>query len=257
MPSVARIKFVGFVGLASCCLFATVGCTESDTRTVTVFAASSLQGAFRQLGTEFANSNPNYTVMFSFGSSTQLAHQIMDGAPADVFAAADTADMDLLAIEGEVTANSTVFATNRLRILVSRSAINRVLSLADLSRRDVVVVLASANVPLGRYSANVLAAAGVTVSPASYEPNASSVVSKVVSGEADAGIVYFSDIVGAGSTAVGVDIPMAINPEILYPIAVTRHGKGKLGSALWVNLVLSRHGQKVLREYDFSSITEK
>lgn len=235
------------------CLFLTVSCTQSNTQTVTVFAASSLQDAFEQLGTEFAVAHPGYEVQFSFSSSTQLSHQIIDGAPADVFAAADTDNMDLLVLHGQVSGDPAVFATNHLQILVARSAIDRIRSLVDLSRRDVVVVLAATDVPLGRYSTAVLNAAGVVVAPMSYEPSASSVVSKVVSGEADAGIVYSSDVMGAGSAAVGVDIPADINAQVSYPIAVTRHGAQRLGAAQWVGFVLSKRAQDILREYGFSA----
>ncbi|MHB1130464.1 MAG: molybdate ABC transporter substrate-binding protein [Ilumatobacteraceae bacterium] len=244
-------------GLAFSCLLLTVGCTQSDIQTITVFAASSLQDAFEQLEIEFEVAHSGYEVQFSFNSSTQLSHQIIDGAPADVFASADTDNMDLLVLQGEVAGTSTVFTTNHLQILVARSAVDRIHSLVDLSRPDVVLVLAATDVPLGRYSASVLSGAGVTVSPVSYEPSASGVVSKVVNGEADAGIVYSSDVVRAGSTAVGVDIPLAINSDVFYPIAVTRHGAQQPGAAQWVKFVLSERGQEVLRQYGFSSIGDR
>ncbi len=241
------------LGLTVGCLLLTAACAKSSTQTVTVFAASSLQDAFRQLGSEFVDTHPEYKVTFSFDSSTQLSHQIMDGAPADIFAAADTDDMDFLVLHGEVAGTPTVFAANHLQILVARTAVDRIHSVTDLSRRDVVVVLAATDVPLGRYSTAVLATAGVTVSPASYEPSAASVVSKVVSGEADAGIVYSSDVMGAGSTVVGVDIPLAFNVDVFYPIAVMRHGSQQPGTAQWLQLVLSERGQEVLRQHGFSS----
>lgn len=242
------------LGLVVSCLFLTVGCTQSNTQTVIVFAAASLQNAFEQLGTEFAVAYPEYGMQFSFNSSTQLSQQIIDGAPADVFASADADNMDLLVRHEEVAGSSAMFASNHLQILVALSAVDRIHSLVDLSRRDVVVVLAATDVPLGRYSAEVLTAAGVAVSPMSYEPSASSVVSKVVSGEADAGIVYSSDVVRAGNDAVGVEIPLAINSKVFYPIAVTRHGAQQPGAAQWVKFVLSKRGQEVLRQHGFSSI---
>lgn len=231
-----------------------VSCTQSSTQTVTVFAASSLQGAFHQLGAEFANSHPEYEVTFSFDSSTQLSQQIIDGAPADVFASADANNMDLLVLNDGVAGTPAVFTTNHLQILVALSATDQIHSLTDLSSPDVVVVLAAPDVPLGRYTAKVLAAAGVTVSPASYETSASGVVSKISSGEADAGIVYSSDVVSVGSTAVGIDIPMEVNFEVLYPIAVTRRGTQHPGAAEWIKFVLSSRGQEVLQQFGFSSI---
>ncbi|MFA5773915.1 MAG: molybdate ABC transporter substrate-binding protein [Ilumatobacteraceae bacterium] len=240
--------------VAICCALATVSCSHSETKTVTVFAASSLQGAYFELGSNFMRSYPEYKMVFSFDSSTQLAHQIIDGAPADVFASADTGNMDLVQQGGELADTSVVFAANHLQILVSSSASGRIHSLADLSSPDVVVVLAAADVPLGKYTAEVLKAAGVTVSPASYEPNAASVVSKVVGGEADAGIVYVSDVVGAGSAAVGIDIPAETNVEVVYPIAVTHHGALNSGAALWVKFVLSETSQEILHKYGFAAI---
>ena len=118
-------------------------------------------------------------------------------------------------------------------------------------------MLAATDVPLGKYTAEVLKAAGVTISPASYEPNAASVVSKVVSGEADAGIVYVSDVVSAGLAAVGIDIPSRSNVEVLYPIAVTRSGALQSGAALWVNYVLSEHSQEILHKYGFAAVNDK
>lgn len=234
-----------------------VSCTKSETQTVTVFAASSLQGAFRQISSEFAHSYPQYKVIFSFDSSTQLAHQIIDGAPAEVFASADVSNMDLLELGDEIAGGSAVFAANRLQILVSSSATGRIHSLADLSSSNVVVVLAAADVPLGKYTAEVLRTAGITVTPVSYEPNAASVVSKVVGGEADAGIVYVSDVVSAGSDAVGIEIPTETNIEVLYPIAVTRTGADRRGAALWVKFVLSSRGQEILHQNGFSSVDDE
>lgn len=245
------------LGFALSCLFLAVGCTQSNTQTVTVFAASSLQDVFRKLGTEFSSSYPEYELRFSFESSTRLSNQIVDGAPADVFAAADTANIDLLVLHGEIGGTSVMFATNHLQVLVARSAVDRIHSLVDLSRSDVVVVLAATDVPLGRYSADLLAAAGVMVSPLSYEPSASGVVSKVVSGEADAGIVYSSDVVRVGNAAVGVDIPLAINIEVFYPMAMTRRGAQKPGALKWVEFVLSERGQEVLREHGFYSVGDR
>lgn len=244
-------------GLILGCLLLTAGCVQPNTQTIIVFAASSLQDAFEQLKIEFEVAHPRYEVQFSFNSSTQLSHQMIDGAPADVFASADTDNMDLVVLDGEVSGDPTMFTTNHLQILVALSAVDRIHSLADLSRSDVVVVLAATDVPLGRYSASVLSTAGVEVSPVSYEPSASGVVSKVVNGEADAGIVYSSDVVRAGSTAAGVDIPLAINVGVFYPIAVTRHGAQQPGAAQWMKFVLSERGQEVLRQYGFSSIGDR
>lgn len=235
----------------------TASCVQSSSQIVTVFAASSLQRAFDQLGSEFRKTHPEYEVTFSFDSSTQLSHQIIDGAPADVFASADTDSMDRLVLNDEVAGTPEVFATNHLQILVALSATGRIHSLADLSSPDVVVVLAAPDVPLGKYTAEVLTAAGVTVSPASYEPNAASVVSKVVGGEADAGIVYVSDVVGAGTAAAGIDIPPETNVRVQYPIAVTRFGAQHAGAALWVKFVLSARGREVLQRYGFSSADNK
>ena len=245
------------LGLAFSCVLLTAGCVQSSTQEVTVFAASSLQGAFDQLASEFAKTHSEFEVVFSFDSSTQLSHQIIDGAPADVFASADTDSMDRLVQNNEVAGVPEVFTTNHLMILVAHSAADRIHSLADLSIPNVVVVLAAPDVPLGRYTVKVLAAAGVAVTPASYETSASGVVSKISSGEADAGIVYVSDVVGVGNAAFGVDIPLEHNVRVQYPIAVTRFGAQHAGAALWVKFVLSARGREVLQRYGFSSIDNK
>ena len=242
------------LGFALSCVLMTASCVQSSTQKVTVFAASSLQGAFDQLGSEFAKTHPEYEVIFSFDSSTQLSHQIIDGAPADVFASADTDSMGRLVLNDEVAGTPEVFTTNHLQILVALSATDRIHSLADLSNVDVVVVLAAPDVPLGRYTVKVLAAAGVTVSPASYETSASGVVSKISSGEADAGIVYTSDVVTAGLTAVGIGIPLDANVEVLYPMALTRRGMEHPGAVEWMKFVLSNRGREVLQQHGFSSI---
>ena len=199
-------------------------------------------------------SNPEFEVRFSFNSSTQLSQQILDGAPADVFASADTENMDLVVLGDEIVGDPSMFAANRLEILVALSAVGRVHSLVDLTRSDVVVVLAAADVPLGRLSTAVLSAADVVLSPVSYEPSASAVVSKIVDGEADAGIVYSSDVIRAGPAAIGVEIPPTINVDVLYHIAVTRHGAKHSGAKQWISFVLSKHGQEVLRQYGFSQV---
>lgn len=240
------------LSLTLSCLLLPMSCAQSNTQIVTVFAASSLQDAFQQMSSEFVKSNPEFEVRFSFNSSTQLSQQILDGAPADVFAAADTENMDLVVLHDEIVGDPSVFAANRLEILVALSAVERVHSLVDLSRPDVVVVLAAADVPLGRLSTAVLTAADVAVSPVSYEPSASAVVSKIVDGEADAGIVYSSDVVRAGRAAFGVEIPPTINLDVLYPIAVTRHGAKHSGAKQWVSFVLSKRGQEILHQHGFS-----
>jgi len=247
-------KNVRRFGVVLSCLCLVVGCTQSNTQTITVFAAASLQDAFEQLGSEFEVTHPGFGVQFSFNSSTQLSHQIVDGAPADVFASADTENIDLLMLNGEVWGDPVVFATNHLQILVALSAVDRVHSLADLSHQDIVVVLAARDVPLGRYSEEVLSAAGISVSPVSYESSASGVVSKVVSGEADAGIVYSSDVLRVGRAAVGVEIPSAINSDVSYPIVVTRHGSQQSGATQWVKFVRSVQGQEVLLQHGFSPV---
>lgn len=186
---------------------------------ITVFAASSLTDAFTVIEQEYEAAHPGVDIVVSFDGSAALAAQVEQGAPADVLATADLATM------GRVAASSLrppeVFARNRLTIVVEEGNPAGVIGLDDLARDDLTIVLAAPEVPVGNYAAQVLAAAGVEVEPASFEQNVRAVASKVALGEADAGIVYVTDVAAQPDRLDAVAIPSEWSDTVVadYPIA--------------------------------------
>src|SRR2546430_2804939 len=166
-----------------------------------VFAAASLTDAFNKAGDEFAKSNARVHFIFNFGSSSTLATQITNGAPADVYASADEANMEKIVDANLTDGRAQLFATNRLEIAVAAGNPKRIGGLADLARPDVVLVLAAPTVPAGKYALDALGKAGVTAKPVSQEVDVRAVLNKVSLGEADAGIVYVTDVRSAGPAA--------------------------------------------------------
>lgn len=219
---------------------------------ITVFAASSLTGAFTELGARFMASHPHATVTFSFAASSELVTQIGEGAPADVYASADPATMRELTDAGGVGSPAQTFATNALEILVAPGNPHAITGVADLADPELIVVSGAPEVPIGRYAAEVLTKAGVTVTPKSYEQNVKGVVTKVTSGEADAGIVYRTDVAAAGSAGEGVEIPAELNVIADYPIAVTREAPNPAGGRAFVRYVVGETGQEVLARFGFT-----
>jgi molybdate transport system substrate-binding protein len=220
---------------------------------VTVFAAASLTGAFTELGDEFAAVNPDIDVTLNFASSSDLVAQIGEGAPADVFASADEPNMARLTDGAGTTGVPAVFATNRLEIIVAPGNPHRIVTVADLAGPDLIVVTAAPEVPIGRYADEVLARAGVEVTPKSLEENVKAIVTKVVLGEADAGIVYATDVRAAGSDADGVEIPVDLNVVATYPIAVPAESPNPGTAAAFIDFVLSPEGQATLASFGFGS----
>jgi molybdate transport system substrate-binding protein len=212
-----------------------------------VFAAASLTAAFGRLGQHFTAANGT-RVTFDFAGSQGLATQIRQGAPADVFASADTASMDKVR---DLVAAPRSFAGNLLQIVVEQGNPKHVKGLQDLSRGDLKVVLAAPDVPAGRYARQALAARHVTVEPVSLEDNVKAVVTKVSLGEADAGIVYVTDVTAGGGKVEGVDIPRDQNVPATYPIATVKASRLQARAQAFVDLVRSGQGQQVLERYGF------
>ncbi len=232
--------------LASACGAAST--SGSGQRELTVFAAASLTEAFTRLGDQFTAAHPDVQVTFEFAGSSDLATQLQQGAPADVLATADDANMSKVA---SLTGAPQAFAGNQLVIAVEPGNPRGVGGLADLADRDLKVVLAAPEVPAGKYAREAFAKAGVTVQPVSLEVSVKGVVTKVSLGEADAGIVYVTDVRAARGEIEGVAIPADQNVAATYPIA-TLDGSAHPGDArAFVDLVLSADGQKVLAEHGF------
>jgi molybdate transport system substrate-binding protein len=228
----------------------TASSTTVPRATLTVLAAASLTDAFTQLGRAFEAARPGTKVAFSFGASSALATQANEGAPADLMASADETNVQKVVDAGNAS-DPKVFARNRLAILVAKGNPKGIRALPDLARPGVDFVLCAPEVPCGKFGAQALGKARVTAKPRSYEENVKAVVTKVTLGEADAGIVYVTDVKAAGPRAEGVDIPDAHNVVAVYPMAVLRQsGRPELARA-FLDYVLSPAGQQVLARYGF------
>lgn len=217
-----------------------------------MFAAASLTEAFTEMGGKFEEAHPGVEVTFNFAGTSSLVEQIDQGAPADVLASADEADMAKAVSAGDA-ADPTPIARNRLAILVENGNPLGIERLADLAEPGVVVVLCAPEVPCGRYAAAALAKADVVVEPASLEENVKAVASKVTLGEADAGIVYRSDVRALAGTAEGVPIDIAADPDLeaVYPMARTSGSRNPIAASAWIDFVRSREGRAVLTRYGF------
>jgi molybdate transport system substrate-binding protein len=250
----SAIRFlVSSIGIASLVLAACgdAGPADGADGTVTVFAAASLTAAFTEIGEAFMAERPDAEVVFNFAASSELVTQLGEGAPADVFASADQNNMTKLAEAGGNATESVLFARNLLQIIVGPDNPTGITGVADLASEDLVVVTCAPEVPCGKYAAEIFANAGVTVTPKSLEENVKAVVSKVTLGEADAGIVYQTDVIAAGADAAGVEIPEDINVLAEYPVAVTKDAPNTDGAQAFIDFVLSEQGQKILDSYGF------
>ncbi|CAN5871039.1 molybdate ABC transporter substrate-binding protein [soil metagenome] len=248
-----RLLCVALLALSACSP-ATADPTASDNALngeVTVFAAASLTDAFTEIGQTFEAAHPGATVTFNFAGSQQLSTQIVEGAPADVFASADQRQMDSVVDAGLTAGAPAAFAGNRLEIAVEPGNPTGIATLADLARDDVTVVLAADEVPAGRYAREALDAAGVTAAPVSLETDVRGVLTKVSLGEADAGIVYASDIAAVGDRVDGVEIPDEHNVTAAYPIAALRSAPRSAAGQAFVAMVRSEVGQETLGRHGF------
>jgi molybdate transport system substrate-binding protein len=243
MLAVRRVVVLFAVAVVS------VGCSSSSSSTspaaaatpLTVFAASSLTKAFTQIGQDFHTANPDVTVTFNFGSSTDLASQIQSEGTADVFASASGTAMDTLQSAPGVT-DRTNFATNQLVIITPPDNPAGITSMNDLTRSGVKLVLAAEGVPVGDYARQALKSAGIlapaTANVVSNEDDDASVVAKVTSGDADAAIVYTS-------------IPSAVNVVATYPIKVVGGSVYPDQAKAFLDYVVGPSGQATLAAFGF------
>jgi molybdate transport system substrate-binding protein len=224
------------------------GSAAASPTEIKVFAAASLTAAFNKIGQDYTAANPNTKVTFNFAGSQALATQIQQSAPADVFASADTTNLGKVK---DLVATPQNFASNLLRIIVAKGNPKGIKGLADLSRGDLKVVLAAPEVPAGKYAQQALGAQHVTVKPVSLEDNVKAVVTKVSLGEADAGIVYVTDVTAGGDKVAGVDIPNDQNVPATYPIATVKASSHQSEAQAFVDMVRSDQGQQVLSSFGF------
>jgi molybdate transport system substrate-binding protein len=244
----AALLLAAVLALAGC------GADPADgTRTLTVSAAASLTDVFGELERRFQAAHPGVDVVLNLGSSSELASQIANGAPADVFASASTVQMDELVASGLVDGAPEVFATNVLQIAVAPGNPAGVQGFADLARPGLAVVVCAAQVPCGAAAQRLQAVTGVTLAPVSEEPDVRSVLAKVTSGNADAGLVYVTDARSAGDRADGVDIAEAGAATTTYPIATLAGAAHPELAREFVELVGGPQGRAVLAAAGFGS----
>ena len=254
-------------GVSTAALLALSACSSSDTNsssaksgssasassastklsgTVTVFAAASLQESFTTLGKEFEKQHPGTKVTFSFGGSDSLAAQITGGAPADVFAAASPKTMKIVTDKGDGVGTPATFVRNQLEIATLPGDPDKIASLKDLTKSSLKVVLCDRTVPCGAAAQKALTAAKLKLSPASYEQDVKSALNKVVLKEADAAVVYRTDVRAAGGKVQGVDFPESASAINAYPITLVKNAPNAEAAKAFIALVQSAAGQQVL-----------
>jgi molybdate transport system substrate-binding protein len=250
----SKTRLVAAALIAALPLTALSACGDSDDsggggdQTLTVFAAASLTSTFTELGKQFEAAHDGTSVKLSFGGSSDLVEQIQSGAPADVLASADTATMDKL---GDDATDRQDFASNTLEIAVPPGNPAGIASFADLAKPGVKLVICAPEVPCGAASAQVAKNAGVTLEPVSEEQSVTDVLGKVTSGEADAGLVYVTDVQAAGDKVDGVTFPESSSVVNTYPIATVAGSDHADLAKEFVDFVLSDDGQQVLQQAGF------
>lgn len=228
-----------------------VGCSSANYSSVQIYAASSLTKVFTGLKAEFEHRHPHTKVVFNFAGSAELATQIVEGAPADVFAAASTTTMVTIVDKKLVAQQPINFATNILEIAVAKGNPHRINSLAALANSGVTVVLCAPAVPCGAAARKVLSANGINLHPVSEETNVNDVVGKIASGEADAGLVYHTDILAAVNRISGVQLAKAEAGKTLYPIAVLKDSAQISLAQQWIDYVRGTDGMEALTKAGF------
>ncbi len=224
----------------------------SASRSLTVYAAASLKKTFTEIGAQFKTDNPGRSVDFTFAGSSDLVTQLTQGARADVFASADTKNMDKAAAAGLLSGDPVNFASNTLVIVTGPGNPRKVASFADLAKPGLSVVVCAPQVPCGSATKKVEDATKVTLDPVSEESSVTDVLTKVTSGQADAGVVYVTDALGAGDKVTEVDFAESSTAVNIYPIAVLKSVADAVAAKKFVDLVTSDAGQKILLQAGFA-----
>jgi len=253
----ARLLACGVAGLAVALAACSSPSPEAATgaapeaRTLTVFAAASLTESFDSLEKTFETQNPGVDVVLNYGGSSDLAQQIVNGAPADVFAAASGATMKTVSDAQLTAAAPTVFATNVLQIATAPGNPKAIATFADLAEPELKTVVCAPQVPCGAAAAKIEQATGVDIPAVSEEPDVKSVLSKVSSGNADAGLVYVTDVTASKGQLQGVSFPESAAARTDYPIAVVKDAPQAELAQRWVELVEGADGASVLGAQGF------
>lgn len=230
------------------------GCAQAGAdraEPVTVFAAASLTGVFSEIRSDFHRVHPGTRVVLSFASSATLAAQLRQGAPADVFAAADRRTMNLVTRAGLAPADPPTFARNRLQIAVPAGNPGKVRGLPDFGRDSLTIAVCTPSAPCGAAAAAALRAAGVTARPDTYDRDVKAALAKVVLGEVDAALVYHTDVVAAGDAVVGIELPAVARVANDYPVAVLRAAPNRHGARAFVAYLRSDAGRRTLAAAGF------
>ncbi|MEA5455078.1 molybdate ABC transporter substrate-binding protein [Sinomonas sp. JGH33] len=221
--------------------------------TLRVFAAASLKATFTELAQEFENGHPGTTVSLNFGGSSDLVAQLQNGAPADVFASADEANMAKATAAGLASGTPRIFASNVLELAVPKGNPAGIHSLQDVAKPGVRLVVCAKQVPCGAAAQKAAASAGVALKPVSEEQSVADVLAKVTSGDADAGLVYVTDVKGAAGKVEGVGFPESSAAVNRYPIAALKQSKEAALAQAFVDFVGGESGRKVLGDAGFGA----
>lgn len=232
------------------------GCGDDDDAggtTLTVYAAASLTATFEEIGKQFEAEHDGVTVELNFAGSSDLVTQIQEGAPADVFASADTKNMDKLVADDLAGEDPQNFATNTLEIATPPDNPAGVTMFQDLAEPDLQLVVCAPEVPCGSATATMADNLGVTLTPVSEEQSVADVLAKVTSGEADAGVVYVTDVAAAGAAVLGVPFPESGDVVNTYPIAPVAGSDAADLAAEFVEFVLGDPGRQILADAGFGA----
>jgi len=223
---------------------------SGDEVTITVLAAASLTESFSEIGAAFEQANPGVRVVFSFGPSSGLVSQVIEGAVADVLATANETTM-VSAVERQVVDQPRTFATNALTIAVPASNPAGITDITGLAQPDVLIAVCEPRVPCGSAAQQVMEASGLPIRPVTYEIDVKSVLSKVILDEVDAGMVYATDVIAAGDKVVGVPIPSEYSAGVTYPIAVITESPQPDAAVAFVEFTSSAAAQEIMARLGF------
>jgi molybdate transport system substrate-binding protein len=226
---------------------------QSSATSIVVFAATSLKPPFTLLAGKFQTDNPGATIDFTFATSSELANKLTRGAGADIFASADSAQMDTVAKADLTSSDPVNFATNTLVIVTAPGDPKQVRSFADLAKPDLRVAVCQASAPCGSATQHIEDSTGVHINPASEESVSANVLARVTSGEDDAGLVYFTDAHKAGDKVSAVRFPEADEAVNVYPIAILKHASQPALAQKFIDLVTGATGQRVLDQAGFAT----
>jgi len=246
------VALASVVVLAGCAASAPVGVGDELSGTVTVLAAASLRDVFDDLADRFRSDYPDVEIVLGYGGSSGLAEQIISGAPADVFAAANPATMSTVSDAG-LAVEPVVFATNTLQIAVPRGNPGNVAGIADLARPELAIALCDPTVPCGAAAVEVLDRAGVTASVDTLEEDVRAALTKAALGEVDAALVYRTDVIAAGGEVEAVEVPEASEVVNVYAISPLTEARNPEAARAFLDLVLSATGRTVLERAGFGA----